>query len=66
MWRTTVSDAEYVALRQKYPITSMVDTPRGLELKLLSADERQSGWEPAEPNLEDAYLWLLQGTGHGN
>ena len=35
--------------RQKYPITSMVETSRGLELKLLSEKNGQSGWEPAEP-----------------
>jgi ABC-2 type transport system ATP-binding protein len=65
VWRTTVSDTEYVELRQKYPITSMVDTPRGLELKLLSESNGQSGWVAVEPSLEDAYLWLLKGVGHG-
>jgi ABC-2 type transport system ATP-binding protein len=66
VWRTTVSDTEYVGLRQKYPITSMVDTPRGLELKLLSENNGQSGWVAVEPSLEDAYLWLLKGVGHGD
>src|SRR5512133_966285 len=56
VWRTTVNDAEYAWLRQKYPITSMVDTPRGLELKLLSENNGCAGWETVEPNLEDAYL----------
>jgi ABC-2 type transport system ATP-binding protein len=66
VWRTTASDAEYDRLRERYAITSMVETPRGLELKLLSEVNGHRGWEPAEPNLEDAYLWLLKGAGHGH
>ncbi len=66
VWRTTVSDVQYSEVRQKYPITSMVDTARGLELKLLKESDREGNCEPAEPNLEDAYLWLLKGDGYGN
>jgi ABC-2 type transport system ATP-binding protein len=66
VWRVTVSDSDYTTLRGQYPITSMVETPRGLELKLLSAVARESRWAPAEPNLEDAYLWLLKGKPNDN
>jgi ABC-type multidrug transport system ATPase subunit len=66
VWRTVVPDSKYERLRLKYPITSMVDTPRGLEVKLLSETAAQGGWEPAEPTLEDAYLWLLKGESHAN
>jgi ABC-2 type transport system ATP-binding protein len=65
VWRTVASDTQYETLRQTYPVTSMVETPRGLELKLLCEVDGQSGWSPAEPNLEDAYLCLLKGASNG-
>ncbi len=64
VWRTTVSDSEYEGLRRRYSITSMVESRQGLELKLLSESDGHNSWSPAEPNLEDAYLWLLKGAGH--
>lgn len=66
VWRVLVSDADYTRLRAEYAVTSMVETARGLELKLLSETTGGSDWEPAEPNLEDAYLWLLQAKRDGN
>ena len=68
VWRVTVDDQEYETLRSQYSIASMVDTPNGLEIRLLSDVERavdDDGWEAVTPTLEDAYLWLIRsGANH--
>ena len=50
------------AIRAQHSIAGMVDTPAGLEVRLLAKAERapaDSGWESVSPTLEDAYLWLI-------
>ena len=64
VWRLTVDDNEYEALRSQYPVTGMVDTREGLEVRLLSDTPQNDRWEPVTPNLEDAYLWLIQSGGN--
>ena len=68
VWRVTVDDREYESLRSQYSIASMVDTPNGLEIRLLSEAERvaeDERWDAVTPTLEDAYLWLIHsGQGH--
>jgi ABC-2 type transport system ATP-binding protein len=62
VWQTCVTDAQYEAMRDSYSITSMVDTDHGMQLRLLSDTQACSDWQPVEPTLEDAYLWLVKAT----
>ncbi|MEW6746477.1 MAG: hypothetical protein AB1486_27365 [Planctomycetota bacterium] len=60
VWRVHTNDAGHELLRSRYEITSMIDTRRGLELRLLADRPEQGDWEVAEPTLEDAYLWIIR------
>lgn len=62
VWQTCVNDTQYEALRDKYPITSMVDTDHGMQLRVLSDAQVQADWQRVEPTLEDAYLWLVKAS----
>jgi hypothetical protein len=65
VWSLTVDDKEYERLRSEYSVASMVDTPDGLEIRLLSDVPRDDRWKAVTPTLEDAYLWLIgNGDGH--
>jgi ABC-type multidrug transport system ATPase subunit len=60
VWQTYVDDEQYEVYRGRYVVTRMIDTPRGLELRFLSETRPdEAACEPAVPNLEDAYLWIL-------
>lgn len=65
VWCLTVDDKEYDRLRSEYSIAGMVDTPDGLEIRLLSDATRDDRWKAVTPTLEDAYLWLI-GSGDGD
>ena len=64
VWQICVRDTEYEALRDKHTITSMVDTDHGIQLRLLSDTQVHPDWQPVEPTLEDAYLWLVKASEH--
>jgi ABC-type multidrug transport system ATPase subunit len=67
VWRVTVDDQQYEAIRAQHSIAGMVDTPAGLEVRLLAEAERvpaDGGWESVSPTLEDAYLWLIHSGRH--
>jgi ABC-2 type transport system ATP-binding protein len=62
VWQTCVNDAQYEAMRDTTTITSMVDTDHGMQLRVLSDAQGHADWQPVEPTLEDAYLWLVKAT----
>ncbi len=62
VWRVTVDDRQYEALRGEVPIAGMMETGDGLEVRVLAKTPREKSWEPLTPNLEDAYLRLLHGA----
>ena len=57
-----MDDRQYEALRDTHPITCMVDTDHGMQLRLLADARAQQDWQRVEPTLEDAYLWLVKAT----
>jgi ABC-type multidrug transport system ATPase subunit len=59
VWQACCDDAQYEQLRHEHAITSMVDTDHGMQLRLLSDAQKERSWQPVEPTLEDAYLWLI-------
>jgi ABC-2 type transport system ATP-binding protein len=62
VWQVCVDDVQYEAMRDNYSITSMVDTDHGMQLRVLSDTQIDQDWQPVEPTLEDAYLWLVKAT----
>jgi ABC-type multidrug transport system ATPase subunit len=67
VWRVTVDDQQYEAIRAQHSIAGIVDTPAGLEVRILAEVERvpaDDGWESVSPTLEDAYIWLIQSGRH--
>ena len=59
VWQACFDDAQYEEIRHAHAITSMVDTDRGMQVRLLSDTQKEPGWQSVEPTLEDAYLWLI-------
>jgi ABC-type multidrug transport system ATPase subunit len=59
VWRVLTTDAGYESLRSRHPVAGMVETPDGMELRVLAEQADAADWEPAAPNLEDAYLWQI-------
>jgi ABC-2 type transport system ATP-binding protein len=62
VWRFTANDKQYESLSRSFPVSGMLDTGNGIELRLLAERPGAADWQPVPPNLEDAYLWLLQAT----
>ena len=63
VWQACVQDTQYEAMRDTHAITSMVDTDHGMQLRVLSETQIDTQWQPVEPTLEDAYLWLVNAAG---
>ncbi len=61
VWKVNVPETMYDELCLHYPITGRVNTEAGVEIRLLSSERKDPSWESVEPNMEDAYLWLLGG-----
>ncbi len=60
VWSVTANDRQYEELRRKFPIAGMAETADGLEVRILAETPQNGAWSALTPNLEDAYLWLLQ------
>ncbi len=63
VWRVVVDDREYDTLRNEFTLTGIVDSPEGLEVRLLCEERADERWEAVSATLEDAYLWLIGTTG---
>ncbi len=61
VWRIQALDSELDSIKEKYPVVSTVPAEGGWELQVLS-DKLDSAFqgEQIEPNLEHAYLYLLE------
>ncbi|UCC45349.1 MAG: ABC transporter ATP-binding protein [Candidatus Zixiibacteriota bacterium] len=64
VWKVYASALELDELKARYPVISAVPSEHGYELRLVG-DERPAGSvEPAEPNMEDAYIYFMQSIGY--
>ena len=58
VWNCAVSIEELNVLQKQYRITSSIQYRDGIKIKVLSENAPVPHAEPAEPSLEDAYLFL--------
>jgi len=63
VWKVAATFANVDALKERYPVVSMVPAAAGYELRLVADAPPQSGAEPVDPNLEDAYIHYMQSSG---
>jgi ABC-2 type transport system ATP-binding protein len=61
VWRIVAQDEELDSIKGKYPVISTVPSEKGWEVQIVS-DKPLDGYasEPLEPNLEHAYVYLLE------
>ena len=62
-WEWTVPEAQLAEARGRFAISSSLRRADGIRLRLVSAESPGQGATPVEPDLEDAYLWLLEQHG---
>ncbi len=62
-WTTTVSPSQVSEIETKYRVVSAVRRVDGVTLRVLAKPEAVSlllNVSPAEPTLEDAYIWIME------
>lgn len=64
VWRLVVEPDRLPELRRHHPVTSATQRADGAHVRLVAAEAPAPDAEPAEPSLEDAYLWSV-GNGAG-
>lgn len=62
-WEYTVAEAELAGVRSRFAVSSSLRRGDGIRLRLVSDASPGPGATPVEPDLEDAYLWLLERNG---
>lgn len=63
VWQVDATSEELPALREKYLETGLMRAGGKLHIRLVSETGEAAGFRPVEPNLEDAYIWLMS-EGH--
>ena len=61
VWECVVPSEEFSVLRTKTRISSAVRKSDGVHVRVVSAEKPVRGAMPAEPGLEDAYLYHMGG-----
>jgi ABC-2 type transport system ATP-binding protein len=62
VWEVLVSSDDLAAFRERHLVSRAVRTPGGTRARVLAADPPTPSATPAEPDLEDAYLWAVRGV----
>ncbi|WP_073264918.1 ATP-binding cassette domain-containing protein [Cryptosporangium aurantiacum] len=60
VWETLVSSERLATFRGQHLVSRAVRTPEGTRARVLSAEQPTPSATPAEPDLEDAYLWAVR------
>jgi ABC-2 type transport system ATP-binding protein len=63
VWDVLVDSGDLPAFRERHLVSRAVRTPDGTRLRLLSSDRPAVEAMPVEPDLEDAYLWVVRREG---
>jgi ABC-2 type transport system ATP-binding protein len=61
VWETLVASADLPSFRERYLTSRAVHTPDGVRVRVLDSVVPAAGAVPVEPELEDAYLWVVRG-----
>jgi ABC-type multidrug transport system ATPase subunit len=59
-WEAVLSSTEFEGQRERLTVSSLVRRGDGVHLRLVAAEQPLSGATSVEPDLEDAYLALMQ------
>lgn len=59
VWSWTIASEDLTKARESYLVSSMIRTSNGLALRVVSATKPSPDATPADPNLEDAYLFAI-------
>jgi len=59
-WEVVLSSAEFERVRASLSVSSVLRRPDGVHLRLVGRERPLPGASPVEPDLEDAYLHLMQ------
>jgi len=63
-WETVLSSSEFERLRGRLSVSNVVRRADGVHLRLVGAEPPVENATPVEPDLEDAYLFLMQSGRH--
>jgi ABC-2 type transport system ATP-binding protein len=61
VWEWIVSSDELVILKQKYIVSGTIRRSDGVQVRVVSEDKPDTNAQYASPNLEDAYLYIIEG-----
>ncbi|MDR0346322.1 MAG: ATP-binding cassette domain-containing protein [Nocardiopsaceae bacterium] len=61
-WEVTVPPGDLPQLRDRYPVSKMVRTAAGVQVRMLAPAAPTAGAAPVMPDLEDAYLTIVHGA----
>jgi ABC-type multidrug transport system ATPase subunit len=62
VWEWTVHSDDLSALKQKHIVSGTIRKTDGVQVRVVSADKPNPNAQSISPNLEDAYLYFIQGT----
>jgi ABC-2 type transport system ATP-binding protein len=63
VWDVLVDSGDLSAFRERHLVSRAVRTPDGTRARVLSPNQPAADATPSEPDLEDAYLWVVRGQG---
>lgn len=63
VWKINATDQELDKLKETYPVISAVPSSDGYELRVVGDEITGKNAQPLDPNLEDAYICLMQTIG---
>jgi ABC-2 type transport system ATP-binding protein len=63
VWEWLVPESRVAAARGEFTISSSLRRPDGVRLRIVGAKAPADDAQPCTPDLEDAYLWLLNREG---
>ena len=61
VWEWSVSSDELIALKQKHIVSGTIRRSDGVQVRVVSEDQPETGAQNVSPNLEDAYLYIIGG-----
>jgi ABC-2 type transport system ATP-binding protein len=61
VWEVLVESGALPAFREQQLVSRAVRTPEGTRARVLAQTQPTPAATPAEPDLEDAYLWVVRG-----
>lgn len=59
VWEAHIPDSELSHIKNKYPIISTIPASGGWEVQLVADDKYSDTWTPAKPNIEHAYVYMM-------